>query len=76
MTEAGLCASCSFARRIRSHRGSVFVFCERSRSDRRFARYPSLPVVRCVGHVGKRSTAGDEAAPPERADRSHGEKGQ
>ncbi len=75
MTEAGLCASCSFARRIRSHRGSAFVLCERSRSDRRFVRYPRLPMVQCVGYVGERAAGGAEAAPPERAGRSHVEEG-
>lgn len=46
---AGLCAGCVFARRVESGRGSVFVLCERSRTDARFARYPRLPVLACVG---------------------------
>ena len=46
---AGRCASCTWARPIRSDRGSVFVLCERSRSDMRYRRYPMLPVVRCEG---------------------------
>lgn len=48
--EAGLCASCRHARRIRNRRGSTFFLCGRSRTDDRFARYPRLPVLRCVGH--------------------------
>jgi hypothetical protein len=47
--EAGLCAQCAFARRVASGRGSVFVLCERSRTDARFVRYPRLPVLACVG---------------------------
>ena len=30
-------------------RGSTFLLCERSRFDDSFARYPSLPVLRCPG---------------------------
>lgn len=46
---AGLCARCIHARLIVSGRGSQFVLCERSRTDPRFPRYPSLPVVVCAG---------------------------
>jgi hypothetical protein len=45
----GLCDRCRHARIVRSSRGSEFVLCERSRTDRRFPRYPHLPVVACVG---------------------------
>jgi hypothetical protein len=47
---AGLCATCAHARRVTSARGSVFVLCERSRSDPRYPKYPLLPVLRCHGH--------------------------
>lgn len=46
---AGLCAGCVHSRLIVSGRGSQFVLCERSRTDRRFPRYPPLPVVVCAG---------------------------
>ena len=46
---AGLCARCVHARLVVSGRGSHFVLCERSRTDRRFPRYPPLPVMACVG---------------------------
>ena len=46
---SGLCARCRHARMVVSGRGSRFVLCERSRSDPRFPRYPSLPVVACTG---------------------------
>jgi hypothetical protein len=48
---AGACATCRFARVIESRRGSVYVLCERSRTDPRFSRYPTLPVGVCPGYV-------------------------
>lgn len=47
---AGLCATCGHARSVRSGRGSVFVLCGRAATDRRFRKYPPLPVVRCAGY--------------------------
>lgn len=47
---AGLCADCQHARRVESDRGSIFLSCERSRSDQRFAKYPRLPVLSCPGY--------------------------
>ncbi len=46
----GLCATCLYARRIKSRRGSVFYLCRRSASDPNFPKYPRLPVVSCSGH--------------------------
>jgi hypothetical protein len=48
--QAGLCADCRHARRIRSGRGSMFVLCGRAAADPHYARYPPLPVLRCPGH--------------------------
>jgi hypothetical protein len=45
----GLCAGCAHVRVVTSARGSSFVMCELSRTDKRFARYPRLPVLACVG---------------------------
>jgi len=45
----GLCVACAWGRRVESGRGSVFWMCERSKVDARFAKYPRLPVVACVG---------------------------
>jgi hypothetical protein len=45
----GLCARCTFTRRIVSSRGSTFYRCELSSVDVRFPRYPPLPVVVCAG---------------------------
>ncbi|MEX2245544.1 MAG: hypothetical protein WEC75_02565 [Dehalococcoidia bacterium] len=47
---AGLCASCCWAEAVRSGRGSTFVLCGRFRDDPRFAKYPRLPIVACVGY--------------------------
>jgi hypothetical protein len=52
----GLCASCTHARVIESDRGSRFYFCERSKTDVRFPRYPRLPLVTCIGYDEKACT--------------------
>jgi hypothetical protein len=46
---AGLCAACVHAKLVVTGRGSRFVLCDRSRTDPRFPRYPTLPVVACTG---------------------------
>jgi hypothetical protein len=46
----GLCLTCQFGRVIVSDRGSRFYFCERSKTDPRFPKYPPLPVLACVGY--------------------------
>lgn len=50
-TRIGLCADCQFMRRIASDRGSVFFFCERSKTDPQFPKYPRLPVLQCAGYL-------------------------
>ncbi|HET7219305.1 MAG TPA: hypothetical protein VFJ02_14710 [Vicinamibacterales bacterium] len=47
--DAGLCASCVHAHVIRNDRGSRFYLCRLSAVDARFAKYPVLPVVACIG---------------------------
>jgi hypothetical protein len=47
----GLCAICRNARIIENRRGSTFWLCALSRTDARFPRYPSLPVLECSGYV-------------------------
>jgi hypothetical protein len=49
----GLCAVCAHARIVKSDRGAEFVFCEKSKTDARFARYPRLPVLECAGYERK-----------------------
>lgn len=48
---AGLCDSCAHQRLIATDRGSRFTLCELSKSDDRFAKYPRLPVVSCLGYA-------------------------
>jgi hypothetical protein len=50
---AGLCARCSFMKKITSAKGSVFYQCGRSATDPRFPKYPRLPVLRCRGFEEK-----------------------
>lgn len=46
----GLCDSCVHHRTIENRRGSRFHMCQRALTDRRFAKYPPLPVLRCPGY--------------------------
>ena len=46
---AGLCAACRWMREVRSDKGRVFLRCERARTDPRFRKYPTLPVLACAG---------------------------
>jgi hypothetical protein len=52
---AGLCADCRHAREVPAARGSIFLKCERSVDDQRFPKYPSLPVIVCVGYESSES---------------------
>lgn len=47
---AGLCASCAHARVVTSSRGAAFLLCQLAAGDKRFPRYPRLPVARCDGY--------------------------
>jgi hypothetical protein len=64
---AGLCASCRHAREVVSGKGSRFVLCELSRTDRRFPRYPQLPVLACTGHEPADGPAPTRTAAPDHA---------
>jgi hypothetical protein len=61
LSAVGLCATCVHARVVVSDRGSRFYFCERSKTDPRFPRYPPLPVVACIGYDEKACTG---SSPP------------
>jgi hypothetical protein len=37
-------------RSVTNRRGSTFYRCARAETDARFARYPALPVVTCIGY--------------------------
>jgi hypothetical protein len=45
----GLCARCRHARVQTTARGSTFWRCLLAETDRRFVRYPTLPVRACPG---------------------------
>jgi hypothetical protein len=47
---AGLCSDCSHAQRVASERGSQFILCRLSFTDSRFAKYPRLPILVCLGY--------------------------
>jgi hypothetical protein len=49
----GLCATCTHVRIITSDRGNEFTFCNLSKTDDRFPRYPRLPVLACSGYRAK-----------------------
>ena len=46
---AGLCDQCRHQRVVSNTRGSHFSLCQRSAADPTYPRYPSLPVLTCVG---------------------------
>src|SRR5919106_2113703 len=50
VTPPGLCGTCRHSRIVESRRGSTFRLCERSATDPRFPRYPTLPVLECIGY--------------------------
>jgi hypothetical protein len=58
----GLCSSCTHARVVVSGRGSRFILCGLSSTDRRFPRYPRLPVIACGGYRARRLP--DEGSSP------------
>lgn len=63
---AGLCARCRHHRIVESRRGSRFYLCELSAADARYAKYPSLPVLRCGGYEDVDSgRRGEGGADPE-----------
>ncbi|MGB8011033.1 MAG: hypothetical protein WCF68_05430 [Terriglobales bacterium] len=47
----GLCQNCQHSRQIESDRGSIFLRCDLSLQDPRFAKYPRLPVLVCSGYL-------------------------
>jgi len=49
----GLCADCIHARWIESDKGSRFLQCQLSFTDKSFEKYPRLPVLVCRGYEKK-----------------------
>jgi len=51
----GLCRRCCWTRAVSNRRGSTFFRCGRADTDPRFARYPALPVLECIGYEEARA---------------------
>lgn len=52
--QLGLCQACVYARAIISAKGSRFLYClraEQTETDRRYTKYPRLPVLECPGYT-------------------------
>ncbi len=49
-SRAGLCAACAHVRIVATDRGGRFYLCHLSVTDRRFPRYPTVPVLSCPGY--------------------------
>ncbi len=49
----GLCQTCFYMRTVETKRGSVFYLCALAKEDSRFSKYPSLPVLSCLGYEKK-----------------------
>jgi hypothetical protein len=45
----GLCAACRHVKVVKSAKGSSFILCGLAQTDRRFEKYPPLPVLQCPG---------------------------
>jgi hypothetical protein len=50
LAQAGQCAACDHAQRLRARGGSVIYLCGLSKTDNRFEKYPRLPVSGCRGY--------------------------
>ncbi len=47
----GLCVTCKYIRVVSSDRGSYFVMCNLARQDKKYDKYPILPVLSCNCHT-------------------------
>jgi hypothetical protein len=50
---ASLCEICIHTKEVISGKGSRFLLCRKSGTDRRFEKYPPQPVVKCGGFQTK-----------------------
>lgn len=48
-----LCHGCRHKRDIVSAKGSRFILCLLSQTDRRFTKYPPQPLIRCQGYAAR-----------------------
>jgi len=49
-----LCNTCFHRKEIGSGKGSRFLMCEKSQTDRRFQKYPPQPIIECIGYEESR----------------------
>lgn len=61
----GLCTTCGHVDTVRSDRGSTFLRCRLSDVDPRFSKYPTLPVVQCIGWASGSDNQAVEPRPNE-----------
>ena len=45
-----LCVTCRHMKEVVSGRGSRFLLCQLSQTDRNYPKYPPQPVIRCTGY--------------------------
>ena len=55
--DAGLCDGCANQKVVTSQKGTTFSFCELSKWDLRFPKYPRIPVLNCAGFEAERAEA-------------------
>lgn len=48
---ASVCCTCENCMEVVSGKGSRFLLCQLSQSDRAYPKYPPQPVVHCAGHL-------------------------
>jgi hypothetical protein len=49
LVQKGICLDCKLAKIIISAKASRFIQCQKHFEDNRFAKYPRLPVMACLG---------------------------
>src|SRR5262249_26978800 len=60
-----LCESCARMREVVTPKGSRFLLCQLSQSDRRYPKYPAQPVLRCGGYEPRREASSPPQSEPE-----------
>ncbi len=58
----GLCVACRHVKVIKSSKGSFFIMCELAKTDKRFSKYPVLPVLYCPGFSQKHELEDGESS--------------
>lgn len=49
-----LCETCSHKKEVVTGKGSRFLLCRKSETDRRFQKYPPQPIHRCIAYEESR----------------------